>query len=95
MAAMINLKARERDEFLKALDEARRAALADDGEPVGARKPQAASYGSAEFLHTVDRMAGKIRSYVSTGLLSRLYAYPQFAPATPIRDTICPLGRVR
>ena len=74
MAAMINLKARERDEFLKALDEARRAALADDGEPIGARKPQAASYGSAEFLHTVDRMAGKLRSYVSTGLLSRLYS---------------------
>ena len=74
MAAMINLNARERDEFLKALDEARRAAMADEAETASARKPKAASYGSAEFLHTVDRMAGKLRSYVSAGLLSRLYS---------------------
>lgn len=74
MAAMINLNARERDEFLKALDEARRAAMADEAETASARKPKAASYGSAEFLHTVDRMAGKVRSYISAGLLSRLYS---------------------
>ena len=73
-AAMMNLNARERDEFLKALEEARRAALEDDDEAVAPRKSRATSYGSAEFLHTVDRMAGKLRSYIPTGLLSRLYS---------------------
>ena len=72
---MMNLNLRERDEFLKALDEARRAAMADDDRaPEAPRKPQAASYGSSEFLHTIDRMAGKVRSYMSAGLLARLYS---------------------
>jgi hypothetical protein len=85
---MINLNSRERDEFLKALDEARRSAMTDDeGGPEALRKPRAASYGSAEFLHTIDRMAGKLRSYVSAGLLSRLYSEgfsrPPAAEAAP------------
>src|SRR5688572_2403772 len=50
-AAMMNLNSRERDEFLKALDEARRAAMADDRAPEAPRKPRAAAYGSADFLH--------------------------------------------
>ena len=69
---MMNLNSRERDEFLKALDEARRAAMADAPEAPG--KPRTASYGSSDFLHTIDRMAGKVRSYMSAGLLARLYS---------------------
>jgi len=82
---MINLNSRERDEFLKALEEARRAAMADDdGVPKASRKPRAASYGSAEFLHTIDRMAGKVRSYMSAGLLARLYSDGFSRP--PVRE---------
>ena len=82
---MINLNSRERDEFLKALEEARRAAMADDeGGPEASRKPRAASYGSAEFLHTIDRMAGKVRSYMSAGLLARLYSDGFSRP--PVRE---------
>lgn len=83
--AMINLNSRERDEFLKALEEARRSAMTDDeGGPEASRKPRAASYGSAEFLHTIDRMAGKVRSYMSAGLLARLYSDGFSRP--PIRE---------
>ena len=72
--AMMNLNARERAEFLKALDEARRAATADgNGEAVASRNP-AGPFGGIEFRHAIDRMAGKVRSYISAGLLSRLYS---------------------
>jgi hypothetical protein len=71
--AMVNLNSRERDEFLKALEEARRAAMEDDGEPVTARK-SASALGGMEFRHAIDRMAGKVRSYISASLLARLYS---------------------
>lgn len=72
--AMMNLNARERDEFLKALDEARRAAMDDgEGEPSASRH-SANPFGGIEFRHAIDRMAGKVRSYISAGLLSRLYS---------------------
>jgi hypothetical protein len=83
-AAMMNLNSRERDEFLKALDEARRAAMADDRAPEAPRKPRAPSYGSADFLHSIDRMAGKVRSYMSAGLLARLYSDGFSRP--PVRE---------
>lgn len=74
-SAMINLNPRDRDEFLKALEEARRAAMAADGEPVAPpRRSAAAAPGSVELRQTIDRMAGKLRSYISAGLLARLYS---------------------
>lgn len=73
-AETMNLNSRERDEFLKALDEARRAAMADDdGGPASPRAPTAHA-GGTEFRHAIDRMAGKVRSYISAGLLARLYS---------------------
>lgn len=69
----MNLNSRERDEFLKALEEARRAAMADvDGGAASPRAPTAHP-GGTEFRHAIDRMAGKVRSYISAGLLARLY----------------------
>ena len=83
---MITLNSRERDEFLKALEEARRSAMTDDeGGPKASRKPKATtSYGSAEFLHTIDRMASKVRSYMSAGVLTRLYSDGFSRP--PVRE---------
>ena len=72
-SAMTSLNARERDEFLRALEEARRAALRDEEEAESAR-PASGPPTSSEFLRAIDHMAGKVRSYVSTHLLSRLYA---------------------
>ena len=69
---MMNLNARERDEFLKALEEARRAAMATTRRACGRASPSG-PYGGIEFLHAIDHMAGKVRSYISAGLLSRLY----------------------
>lgn len=69
---MTSLNTRERDDFLKALEEARKASLREeDAEP-----SQRASGPplSSEFLRVIDHMAGKVRSYVSAHLLSRLYA---------------------
>jgi hypothetical protein len=73
---MISASRRERDEFLKALDEARRAAMADedDASTTADERTSTEPAPSSEFLRTLDRMAGRIRSYISTGLLSRLYA---------------------
>jgi len=72
--AMMNLNSRERDEFLKALEEARRAALADDDGGLAASRKSADPFGGLEFRHAIDRMAGKVRSYISAGLLARLYS---------------------
>ena len=73
--AMTNPHARDRDEFLKALEEARRAAMADTEEPRAGRKAAASAlHGSAEFRRAIDRMAGRLRSYISARLLARLYA---------------------
>lgn len=73
-AVMTNLNSRQRDEFLKALEEARRAAMDDADEPAPPRKPSTAQYASIEFRHAIERMAGRLRAYVSAGLLARLYA---------------------
>ena len=70
---MTSLNARDRDEFLRALEEARRAAQRDEEEAESAR-PASGPPMSSEFLRVIDHMAGKVRSYVSTHLLSRLYA---------------------
>lgn len=70
---MTNLNYRNRDEFLRALEEARRAAQGD--EPgAGRAGASAESRGSPEFLRTLEGMAGKVRSYISARLLTGLYA---------------------
>ncbi len=72
---MKSLNARDRDEFLRALEEARRAALDRDEAPAESRSgPKSAHATSFEFRRVIDDMAGKLRSYVSARLLSRLYA---------------------
>jgi hypothetical protein len=80
---MISPSRRERDEFLKALEEARRAAMADEEEvpsQAGERtSPEPAR--SSDFFGALDRMAGRIRTYISTGLLSRFYADDAFRSA--------------
>ena len=87
---MINLNRRNRDEFVEALEEARRAAMGDgDGSSDVHEQAAAGPPRSAEFLRTLDRMAGRVRSYISAGLLSRLYAdgtgrsAPQSEPPLP------------
>ena len=81
----INLNAHQRDEFLKALEEAR-AAMAGreaDDEPRKAPRPRSAAAGIG-FRDAIDRLTGTLRSYVSAGLASRLYAD---APQTRSRET--------
>src|SRR5262245_773418 len=76
---MTSFTSRNRDDFLEALEEARRAAQGDEDEQAGTQaqtQAQAASHGSAAFLGALDRMAGKVRSYISAHLLARLYADP-------------------
>jgi hypothetical protein len=68
---MMKPNRRDRDEFMKALDEARRAAMAADEEASAAQEQPPSS---SEFLRALDRMAGALRTYISTGLLARLYA---------------------
>ena len=94
---MTNLNASSRDEFLRALEEARRAAEGDDEEPgAGRQGASAQSRGSSEFLRTLEGMAGRVRSYISARLLTGLYAdtaasspppppkEPEAAPVPPI-----------
>jgi hypothetical protein len=81
---MTSLNTRDRDEFLRALEEARRAALRDEEEAESAR-PASGPPMSSEFLRVIDHMAGKVRSYVSTHLLSRLYAESTVRPS-PAND---------
>ncbi len=73
---MISASRRERDEFLRALEEARRAATAADEEDASAEERVSAAEPprSSEFFGALDRVAGAIKSYISTGLLARLYA---------------------
>jgi len=72
---MKSLNGQDRDEFLKALEEARRAALDRDEAPSESRvRPESAHTTNFEFRRVIDDMAGKVRSYVSARLLSRLYA---------------------
>lgn len=72
-AVMTNINSHERDEFLKALEEAQRAAFGGQEPSAAPRKPVMPAYGSIEFRQAIDRMAGKVRSYLSAGLLARLY----------------------
>lgn len=71
---MKSLNGQDRDEFLKALEEARRAALDRDEAPSESVRPDSAHTTSFEFRRVIDDMAGRFRSYVSARLLSRLYA---------------------
>lgn len=78
--AMMNVNSHQRDEFLKALDEARRAAMADeDGTPQASRHA-ATPFAGADIMQAIDRMAGKVRSYISAGLLARLYSDVSLRP---------------
>jgi hypothetical protein len=73
---MISPSRRERDEFLKALDEARRASMTDGDAPDADAPEEHASpepQRSSELLRAIDRMAGVLKSYISAGLLARLY----------------------
>ena len=72
----MNPNLRQRDEFLKALEEAQRAAMAGTGatdEAPQAFRPRTAIAGTG-FRDAIDRLAGTLRSYISAGLASRLYA---------------------
>jgi hypothetical protein len=72
---MINPNRRDRDEFLRALDEARRSAMGEDDETSGIQHSAAGGPPpSAEFMRTLEGMAGRIKSYISAGILARLYA---------------------
>jgi hypothetical protein len=70
---MTSLNARDRDEFLKALEEARKAAMGPDGEPTPRARPASSPPISADLRRAIDHVAGKLRSYVSALLLSRIY----------------------
>ena len=87
MAAMINLKARERDEFLKALDEARRAALADDGEPVGRASPERLHMAAPSSCIRSTAWRGRFALTSPPACSSRLYSEgfsrPPAAEAAP------------
>jgi hypothetical protein len=84
---MTNLNRRDRDEFLRALEEARRAAMADDEESSAVHERAAGGLPrSSEFLRTVEGMAGRLRSYISAGLLARLYSDGATRPADTEAD---------
>jgi len=70
---MASFNAHSRDEFLRALEEARRAAMGAEEETSA---PRAASQprGGVEFLRTLENMAGRVKTYVSTRILAGLYA---------------------
>lgn len=77
--------AHNRDEFLRALEEARRAAMGDEEEEAAAARARSQSRGSVEFLRTLENMAGRVKSYISTRILAGLYAEPD--PVEPA-DTV-------
>jgi hypothetical protein len=70
----MDLNSRQRDEFLKALEEAQRSAMAGKGEPRPRHKRATPAHDSLELRQAIDRMAGRLRSYISAGLLARLYS---------------------
>jgi hypothetical protein len=75
-AVTMNLNSHQRDEFLKALEEARRAAMGDhaaDDEPRQA-SPSRTAAASTGFRDAIDRLTGTLRSYISAGLAARLYS---------------------
>jgi curved DNA-binding protein CbpA len=69
----MHLNSRQRDEFLKALEEARRAAAAEANDPQPSRKPSPSAHASTELWQALDRMASRVRTYISANLLTRLY----------------------
>jgi hypothetical protein len=81
---MTKLNTHTRDEFLRALEEARRAAMADDEPPHPGGKAATAA-GTIEFRRALEGMAGRVRSYISTTLLAGLYAEatPRATPKEP------------
>jgi hypothetical protein len=85
-AVTMNPNLRQRDEFLKALEEAQRAAMAGTAATDDAPKAfrPRATMASTGFRDAIDRLAGTLRSYISAGLASRLYAD---APQTRSRET--------
>ncbi len=67
--------ASKRDEFIEALEEARRAATGSMDEPADEPlRPETLHPASFEFRRVIDDLAVKVRSYVSANILSRLYA---------------------
>lgn len=79
---MSSFNARSRDEFLEALEEARRAAHDDEEEP-GGNAPRVQPRGSAELLRSLEGMAGKVRSYISAKWLAGLYSADAAPPPPP------------
>jgi hypothetical protein len=74
MTAAVKSNSRQRDEFLRALEEARRAAAeAEEDARPAPTQPAGTAHASIEIRQAIDRMAGRIRTYISAGLLSRLY----------------------
>ena len=75
MAATVvmNPNSRQRDEFLKALEEAQRAAMASREAENVSSKPARGTLGGIDFRQTIDRITGTLRSYISAGLAARLY----------------------
>jgi len=71
--AEMTLNSRQRDEFLKALEEAQRAAMAGRAAQEDARKTPRSALGGIHFRQTIDRITGTLRSYISAGLAARLY----------------------
>ena len=64
----------DRDEFLEALEEARRSAMGSmDAHADEPSRPKTSHPASFEFRRVIDDLAGKVRSYVSANILSRLY----------------------
>ncbi len=81
---MKSSNASNRDEFLEALEEARRAALGDMNEQDdGPLRPETSHPASFEFKRVIDDLAVKVRSYVSANILSRLYAEIASQPEQP------------
>jgi hypothetical protein len=81
----MTFNAHNRDEFLRALEEARRASLGEAEEQAAAARARNPSRGSVEFLRTLESMAGRVKSYISTRILAGLYAEPD--PVEPADAT--------
>jgi hypothetical protein len=80
---MTSFDTRSRDEFLKVLEEARRARGEEEEDPAPAGAGgRGRTHGSGEFLRTLESMAGRVRAYVSARLLAGVYA-DTAAPADP------------
>lgn len=81
---MTSLDARDRDEFLKALEEARRAAMGDAEEPEHPEGAAPVPLSTPEFRRAVESLASRLKSYISAGFLARLYT--DTAADTPAQE---------